>query len=225
MDSPRGRIYLMKAGVEGRAGLTPSLVTAHRQLPRLPGLRDRVPVGRAIRSADRTDPRPDRTAVSAAGRGPRVPRPVDGAGAVSRAHALGAGAAGGGRRPAPEPGAAVAGRATRQPLAAPRGDGGTGAAGHVRRHAPAGRGGHAGGGQRAWPGGAADRLRAAPVVRARQPGHRARAGRRRVPRRGARRRRGAAARCRCTRATSSRRGSWPATTSRCSNAWAWTASP
>jgi glycolate oxidase iron-sulfur subunit len=27
MDSPRGRIYLMKAGVEGRADLTPSLVT------------------------------------------------------------------------------------------------------------------------------------------------------------------------------------------------------
>ena len=26
MDSPRGRIYLMKAGVEGRAELTPSLV-------------------------------------------------------------------------------------------------------------------------------------------------------------------------------------------------------
>ena len=27
MDSPRGRIYLMKAGVEGRADLTPSFVT------------------------------------------------------------------------------------------------------------------------------------------------------------------------------------------------------
>jgi len=27
MDSPRGRIYLMKAGVEGRAELTPSFVT------------------------------------------------------------------------------------------------------------------------------------------------------------------------------------------------------
>ena len=27
MDSPRGRIYLMKAGVEGRADMTPSFVT------------------------------------------------------------------------------------------------------------------------------------------------------------------------------------------------------
>ena len=43
MDSPRGRIYLMKEGLEGEP-MTDSMVVALGRLPRLHGLRDRVPV-------------------------------------------------------------------------------------------------------------------------------------------------------------------------------------
>ena len=43
MDSPRGRIYLMKQGLEGEP-MTDSMVAALRRLPRLHGLRDRLPV-------------------------------------------------------------------------------------------------------------------------------------------------------------------------------------
>ena len=207
MDSPRGRIYLMKAGVEGRAELTPSLRAAHRQLPGLPGLRDGVSVGRAVRAADRAA-RARRS--SSATRG----RPATGCSAallmalvpVSRAHAAGrwrrwrwpagwsAAGAAGCRRAADGLWRRLVAMVE---LAPPVTFGGA-----VRQHAG---GDDAGGGAERLTGGAAHRLRAAAVVRARQPGHRARAGRGRVPRGGARARRAAAARCRCTPATSSRR--------------------
>ena len=43
MDSPRGRIYLMKEGLEGEP-LSDEMVVALRRLPRLHGLRDGLPV-------------------------------------------------------------------------------------------------------------------------------------------------------------------------------------
>ena len=59
MDSPRGRIYLMKEGLEGEP-MSDSMVVALGRLPGLHGLRDRVPLGRAVRHPDRADPRPGR---------------------------------------------------------------------------------------------------------------------------------------------------------------------
>ena len=57
MDSPRGRIYLMKQVLEG-APLDADDDGSLRQLSRLHVVRDRVPVRRAVRRADRVDPRP-----------------------------------------------------------------------------------------------------------------------------------------------------------------------
>ena len=57
MDSPRGRIVLMKQGHERALG---AAGRAHRQLPRLHGLRDRLPVRGAVRQADRGHARPGR---------------------------------------------------------------------------------------------------------------------------------------------------------------------
>ena len=48
MDSPRGRIYLMKEGLEGEP-MTDSMVGALGRLPGLHGVRDRLPVRRAVR--------------------------------------------------------------------------------------------------------------------------------------------------------------------------------
>ena len=68
MDSPRGRIYLMQAGLEGEP-LTDSMVGALRRVPRLHGLRHGLPVGRAVRPADRGHPGPGRAAAPS-GRAP-----------------------------------------------------------------------------------------------------------------------------------------------------------
>ena len=53
MDSPRGRIVLMRDGLEHGSELSDDARHAHRPLPRLHGLRDRLPVRRAVRQADR----------------------------------------------------------------------------------------------------------------------------------------------------------------------------
>ena len=66
MDSPRGRIYLMKQGLEGEP-LTDSMVSHWDALPGLHGVRDGVPVGRAVRQAHRGDPRAGRARPPPAG--------------------------------------------------------------------------------------------------------------------------------------------------------------
>ena len=53
MDSPRGRIVLMRAGHEEGSRAVGAARRPPRQLPRLHGVRDRLPVGRAVRQADR----------------------------------------------------------------------------------------------------------------------------------------------------------------------------
>ena len=65
MDSPRGRIVLMK---EGHEEISAPLVTPPRPLPRLHGLRDRLPVRRAVRQADRGRARRRSSATSSARR-------------------------------------------------------------------------------------------------------------------------------------------------------------
>ena len=64
MDSPRGRIYLMERGARGRAADRLD-GRALRRLPGLHGLRHRLPVGRAVRQADRGHPRAGRAALYA----------------------------------------------------------------------------------------------------------------------------------------------------------------
>ena len=51
MDSPRGRIYLMGGLVDGTIPLSPTTCRALRPLPRLHGVPDVVPVGRASTTA------------------------------------------------------------------------------------------------------------------------------------------------------------------------------
>ena len=51
MDSPRGRIYLMKAGLEGRIDDDAGVRRALRHLPRLHGVRNRMSVGRPLCAA------------------------------------------------------------------------------------------------------------------------------------------------------------------------------
>ena len=67
MDSPRGRIVLMRAGAREGSELSAPLVDAPRQLPGLHGLRDGLPVGRAVRQADRGHAR-RRSSATARGR-------------------------------------------------------------------------------------------------------------------------------------------------------------
>ena len=55
MDSPRGRIQLMEKTAQGTLTLSPTVDRALRPLPRLHGLRDELPVRRAVRPADRGD--------------------------------------------------------------------------------------------------------------------------------------------------------------------------
>ena len=55
-DSPRGRIYLMRAVTDGRLGVGGKRQAAPRFVPRLPKLRDGLPFRRAIRPVDRTVP-------------------------------------------------------------------------------------------------------------------------------------------------------------------------
>ena len=60
MDSPRGRILLMRSAHEEGGELSVEQVERLGQLPGLHGLRDRLPVGRAVRQADRGHARPGR---------------------------------------------------------------------------------------------------------------------------------------------------------------------
>ena len=52
-DSPRGRIYLIKALADGRIALDRFGGRASLPLPRVPGVRERVPLGGAVRPSDR----------------------------------------------------------------------------------------------------------------------------------------------------------------------------
>ena len=62
LDSPRGRIYLIKDMLEkGRAGRR-ARCTPHRPLPVLPVLHDHLPVRRALHAPRRSRPRPHREA-------------------------------------------------------------------------------------------------------------------------------------------------------------------
>ncbi len=196
MDSPRGRIYLMKAGVEGRARADAVVRPALRQLSRLPGVRDGLSVRRAVRAAHREDARADRAAVPAACRRSLVPRALMVAGAVSRRMrlALLPLALMGGllracwapMRPA-DPASGLLARLRASLSVAPP----VTLSGLFASDAGATRPRQGG----APEGGPADRLRAAARVRPRERGDRPRARGRRVPGDGARRRRGAAARC------------------------------
>ena len=58
MDSPRGRIYLMKLGKEGCGPTRRHLCPALRRMPGLHGLCDGLPVRRAVRRVDRGGPPP-----------------------------------------------------------------------------------------------------------------------------------------------------------------------
>ena len=66
MDSPRGRIYLMGAGLEGEP-MTALDGPALRRLPGLHGVRDGLPVRGAVRQADR-DARARRSSAASTGR-------------------------------------------------------------------------------------------------------------------------------------------------------------
>ena len=57
MDSPRGRIQLMEAKLDGTLRSEPDDGDALRPLPRMPGLRLVLPVGRAVRPPHRGDAR------------------------------------------------------------------------------------------------------------------------------------------------------------------------
>ena len=66
MDSPRGRIQLMEGAARRDDRAERDRRRALRPLPRLHGLRDRVPVGRPVRPADRGDARGGRERSAAA---------------------------------------------------------------------------------------------------------------------------------------------------------------
>ena len=72
LDSPRGRIYLMKQMLEGEA-VTREDATAPGPLPDLPQLRNDLPIGRAVRPAGRHRPQASSTTTCRA-RSPTAPR-------------------------------------------------------------------------------------------------------------------------------------------------------
>ena len=74
MDSPRGRIYLMKEGLEGEP-MTRRDGVALGRLPRLHGLRDRLPLRRPVRHAHRADPGAGRAPPRPQRQGPGAARP------------------------------------------------------------------------------------------------------------------------------------------------------
>ena len=74
LDSPRGRIYLIKDMLEGGKPATRRGRQAHRPLPVLPVLHDDLPVGRALHAPRRPCPRPYRGDLSAAAARPADPR-------------------------------------------------------------------------------------------------------------------------------------------------------
>ena len=94
MDSPRGRIYQM-IQVAARRADHAVLHRAHRAVPGLPRLRNGVPVGRAVRPADRGGARRNRNAQSRGRFGTQAAAAVR-----LRAAAAIARPADGGRRPA-----------------------------------------------------------------------------------------------------------------------------
>src|SRR5215212_3370096 len=158
-----------RGGLEavGRAARPP------RPLPRLHGLRDRLPVRRPVRQADRAGPAAGRAQRAAPSPRAAVPAPdlralhPPGAAARPRAGAVAATAARPERpdRPAARPRAGAAGDAPARPAGlAPRGD-------------RAASRGHAGARRAARAGGAHAGLREPRVLRRRQRGHRARAQR------------------------------------------------
>ena len=57
MDSPRGRIYMMRKAVDGEAPRRWAVSAAHGQLPGMHGVHDGVPIGGAVQQADRADAR------------------------------------------------------------------------------------------------------------------------------------------------------------------------
>jgi len=61
MDSPRGRIYLIKIAMRRRRGNECELGKPLRQLPGLHGVHDGVPLGSGLRKTHRGDSRADRT--------------------------------------------------------------------------------------------------------------------------------------------------------------------
>ncbi|MEZ4547814.1 MAG: 4Fe-4S dicluster domain-containing protein [Thermodesulfobacteriota bacterium] len=63
MDSPRGRIYLMKSAGEGKIPLEGSLVEHLDKCLRVPRVHAGVSVGRAVREPDRSGPLADRQAL------------------------------------------------------------------------------------------------------------------------------------------------------------------
>ena len=65
-DSPRGRIYFIKAMLEGDRAPTASEVTARRPLPVVPVLHDDLPVGRALHAPGRSRPASHRGALTGA---------------------------------------------------------------------------------------------------------------------------------------------------------------
>ena len=60
LDSPRGRIYLIKDMLEYRPAGEPRGGQAHRPLPVVPRLHDHLPVGGALHAPGRSCPRPYR---------------------------------------------------------------------------------------------------------------------------------------------------------------------
>ena len=181
MDSPRGRIYLMKAGVEGRADLTPSLVTHMDNclgcMACVTACPSGVQYGPLIeRTRARIEQRYPRPAGDAAFRAllmALVPYPARMRWALAPLAIAGGLARGLARRlPTGAPNGLWRRLAAMVELAPP-----VTLAGMRQRVAPR----DAGLGIGAPPGGAPHRVRAAALVRAREPGHRARAGRGRVP--------------------------------------------
>ena len=185
--------------------MTDAMVAALRRLPGLHGLRDRLPVRRAVRrlieatraQVERQHDRPPGRPGAARRRSSRC-SPTRG----------GCGCCAGRCAPTRRPGCSGAApqRAARAAGADAGGDGGAGAA--VTRREPAAR---AGAGPRAAAGGRrhAHRLRAGRVLPRRQRGDRAGARGGGLRRRHPARRRAAAARCRCTTAARPRRSVRP----------------
>ena len=103
LDSPRGRIYLIKDMLEGGKPANERGDAPYRPLPVVPVLHDHLPVGRRLHASGRPRPRPYREDLPAALCRPRDPRAAGFRAAPSAALPRGAssaGAAGAGRSPA-----------------------------------------------------------------------------------------------------------------------------
>ena len=162
-DSPRGRIVLIDEGLNGALRALRGDGDALRPLPRLHGLRHRLPVRRALRPADRARPpagrAPPQALARASGRSGGCcsrPSPTRGGCAGARADAR--------RRTQARRRAAARTACRRSTKVAPRTPVAQGA--QRARHA----GTHAGGRRAARPRRAAARLRSAGVLPRRPPG-------------------------------------------------------